>query len=293
MSDSAFSGSSIEGAVDHVIGASGTSGKPATAPIVLITGGARRIGRALALEFGRRGWDVAIHYRSSSTDAEALVAELQALGRRAVCLAADLADEAAVRNLLPACSAALGLPRCIVNNASLFEEDSALSCTYLTLQKLCAVNLGAPLVLAQALYKALPEADHDANRAVVINLLDQKLFNLNPDYLSYTLTKAALETATTLLAQALAPKLRVVGLAPGLTLPSGSQTDAGFAAAHARTPLRRGASPDDLAQAACYLAEARAVTGIVLIVDGGQHLMASPRDVMFMTGDGGNTGALV
>jgi len=151
---------------------------------------------------------------------------------------------------------------------------------------LTAVNLAAPLALARALYQSLPpEADEDENlRGVVINLLDQKLFNQNPDFLSYTLTKAALHTATTTLAQALAPRVRVVGVAPGLTMPSGDQTPADFAQAHRRTPLRRASHPQDVAAAVCYLAEAPAVTGTTLLVDGGQHLLPLPRDVMFMTG---------
>jgi NAD(P)-dependent dehydrogenase (short-subunit alcohol dehydrogenase family) len=120
-------------------------------------------------------------------------------------------------------------------------------------------------------------------RGVVINLLDQKLFNLNPDYLSYTLSKAALATATTLLARSLAPKLRVVGLAPGLTLPSADQTKADFAKAHARTPLGRSSTPDDLAAAVCFVANAPAITGTTLVVDGGQHLLPTERDVMFLT----------
>lgn len=119
-------------------------------------------------------------------------------------------------------------------------------------------------------------------QAVVINLLDQKLYNLNPDYLSYTLSKAALHSATTMLAQALAPTVRVVGVAPGITLVSGEQTEAGFATAHQRTPLGRSSSAQDIADAVCYAATARALTGTTLLVDGGQHLMPLPRDVMFI-----------
>jgi NAD(P)-dependent dehydrogenase (short-subunit alcohol dehydrogenase family) len=141
-------------------------------------------------------------------------------------------------------------------------------------------------VLARMLYEATPEAarSDEAQRAVVINVLDQKLYNMNPDYLSYTLSKAALQTATVALAQALAPKLRVVGLAPGLTLQSGDQTQEGFAEAHRVTPLGRASRPEDIVAAALYLAEAAGVTGTTLVVDGGQHLVPSPRDVMFLTG---------
>jgi NAD(P)-dependent dehydrogenase (short-subunit alcohol dehydrogenase family) len=141
------------------------------------------------------------------------------------------------------------------------------------------INVAAPVLLAQALHAALPS---DA-RGVVINLLDQKLANPNPDFLSYTLSKAALQEATTLLAMALAPAVRVVGVAPGLTLVSGAQTDEGFRRAHARTPLGRSSTPDDIAQAVVYLAKATAVTGATLLVDGGQHLARSERDVMYLT----------
>jgi NAD(P)-dependent dehydrogenase (short-subunit alcohol dehydrogenase family) len=260
---------------------------PDAAPrVALVTGAGQRIGRVIALALAARGWDVAVHYGNSGDAAATVAAEIDAMGRRAVALKADLADEAQVATLLPQIAELLGPVTCIVNNASLFEEDSATDFNYQTLQRLTAVNLAAPLVLARALYQSLPpEADEDENlRGVVINLLDQKLFNQNPDFLSYTLTKAALHTATTTLAQALAPRVRVVGVAPGLTMPSGDQTPADFAQAHRRTPLRRASHPQDVAAAVCYLAEALAVTGTTLVVDGGQHLLPLPRDVMFMTG---------
>jgi NAD(P)-dependent dehydrogenase (short-subunit alcohol dehydrogenase family) len=258
----------------------------AVARVVLITGAARRIGRALALGFANRGWDVAVHYGKSKAEADKVVAEIAALGRRAVALQADLAVEAEVARLVPDCTAALGRPVCIVNNASQFDEDTAENVSYEYLLHHTAVNLGAPLVLARMLYEATPEAarSDETQRAVVINVLDQKLYNMNPDYLSYTLSKAALQTATVALAQALAPKLRVVGLAPGLTLQSGDQTPEGFAEAHRVTPLGRASRPEDIVAAALYLAEAGGVTGTTLVVDGGQHLVPSPRDVMFLTG---------
>lgn len=259
---------------------------PETPRVVLITGAARRIGRALALGFAARGWDVAVHYGASHADADDLVAEIVALGRRAVALHAELADEAQVERLLPDCIAALGRPTCIVNNASRFEEDTAQDVGYERLLKLTAINLGAPLVLARMLFEATPEAARadESLRSAVINVLDQKLYNMNPDYLSYTLSKAALQTATVALAQALAPKVRVVGLAPGLTMQSGDQTPAGFAEAHRTTPLGRASRPEDIVAAALYLADAAGVTGTTLVVDGGQHLMPLPRDVMFLTG---------
>jgi NAD(P)-dependent dehydrogenase (short-subunit alcohol dehydrogenase family) len=260
---------------------------PAGTPrVALITGAARRIGRALALGFAARGWDVAVHYGRSEAEAQHVVDQIAALGRRAVALRADLASEAEVARLVPDCAAALGVPACIVNNASSFEEDTAQDIGYARLLKQTAINLGAPLVLARCLYEATPEAarSDEALRAVVINVLDQKLYNMNPDYLSYTLTKAALQNATVALAQALAPKVRVVGLAPGLTLQSGAQTPDGFAAAHRVTPLGHASRPADLVAAALYLADAPAVTGTTLVVDGGQHLVPSPRDVMYLLG---------
>jgi NAD(P)-dependent dehydrogenase (short-subunit alcohol dehydrogenase family) len=262
------------------------AGAPASpSRVVLVTGAARRIGRALALGFAAKGWDVAVHYGASLAEAETVVAEIRDLGRRAVALAADLAVERDVAGLLPACNQALGRPICIVNNASRFVEDTARDVGYETLLAHMAVNVGAPLVLAKALFEATPdEANADETlRSVVINVLDQKLYNLNPDYLSYTLSKAALQTATVALAQALAPKVRVVGIAPGLTLQSGDQTPDQFAQAHRVTPLGRASTPEDIVAAACYLAEARGVTGATLVVDGGQHLVPLPRDVMFLT----------
>jgi NAD(P)-dependent dehydrogenase (short-subunit alcohol dehydrogenase family) len=258
----------------------------AAARVVLITGAARRIGRALAVGFAERGWDVAVHYGSSKSEADQVVAEIVALGRRAVALQADLAVEADVARLVPDCTAALGRPACIVNNASSFEEDTARDVGYERLLQQTAINVGAPLVLARMLYDATPDAARtdESLRGVVVNVLDQKLYNMNPDYLSYTLSKAALQTATVALAQALAPKLRVVGLAPGLTLQSAGQTPDGFESAHRVTPLGRASRPEDIVAAALYLADASGVTGTTLVVDGGQHLVPSPRDVMFLTG---------
>ncbi|CAB3737611.1 SDR family oxidoreductase [Paraburkholderia rhynchosiae] len=259
---------------------------PETPRIVLITGAARRIGRSLALGFAARGWDVAVHYGASREEAQEVVAEIVGMGRRAVALHAELGDEAQVAALLPACIAALGRPACIVNNASRFEEDTARNVGYELLLKLTAMNLGAPLVLARMLFDATPQAalTDETQRSVVINVLDQKLYNMNPDYLSYTLSKAALQTATVALAQALAPKVRVVGLAPGLTMQSGDQTPESFEAAHRTTPLGRASRPEDIVAAALYLADATGVTGTTLVVDGGQHLVPLPRDVMFLTG---------
>lgn len=252
---------------------------PNSSGVALVTGGAKRIGRAIALALARDGWDVAIHYRGSESEALATARAIEAVGRRTIALAGDLADEASTRTLFSRCTQALGPISCLVNNASLFQYDNAASFDAQLLARTMRVNVGAPVLLATALHAQLPAGV----RGVVINLLDQKLFNPNPDFLSYTLSKAALKEATTVLAQALAPAVRVVGVAPGITLMSGQQTEAGFAAAHRRTPLGRSSTPEDVAQAVVFAARAPAITGATLLVDGGQHLVPSDRDVMFLT----------
>lgn len=248
--------------------------------VALVTGAGQRIGSAIAIGLAAAGWDVAIHYRHSGAGADVTAAAVRALGRRAVQLDCDLADEDAVRALVARAAAALGPLGCVVNNAALFEFDDPASFSPALLARHMQTNVTAPLLLAQALHAATPAH----RQAVVINLLDQKLANLNPDFLSYTLSKAALQTATTLLAQALAPRVRVVGISPGITLVSGDQAPAGFEVAHRQTPLGRSSTPQDIVDAVCYLAAARAVTGTTLVVDGGQHLLALARDVMFLTG---------
>ena len=247
--------------------------------VALVTGGAQRIGRAIALALAEDGWDVAVHYGRSAAEAAETVRAIEALGRRAAALGCDLADAAAVRMLPACCAQALGALTCVVNNASLFEYDSAADFSPELLARANAINVAAPVLLAQALAAQLPAG----RQGVVINLLDQKLFNPNPDFLSYTMSKAALKEATVLLARALAPRVRVVGIAPGITLPSGDQSDAGFAAAHTKTPLGRSSSPEDIAQAVVFVVHAAAITGTTLLVDGGQHLVPSDRDVMFLT----------
>jgi NAD(P)-dependent dehydrogenase (short-subunit alcohol dehydrogenase family) len=244
----------------------------------LVTGAGKRLGRAIALGMAQQGWDIVVHYRHSATEAEATVNDIHALGRRAEALQCDLTQEAAVRQLLPQAIKKMGAITCVVNSASLFEYDDAASFNQSNLDAHVHTNLAAPILLAQALHAATALGE----QAVVINLLDQKLFNPNPDFLSYTLSKSALHAATTLLAQALAPTVRVVGLAPGLTLVSGDQTAEGFTNAHQQTPLGKSSTPEDIVSAVCYLASATAVTGTTLLVDGGQHLLPLQRDVMFL-----------
>ena len=245
----------------------------------LVTGGAKRIGRAIALALAGDGWDIAVHYGRSAAEAADTVRAVEALGRRAAAVGCDLADAAAVRALPVRCARLLGPLVCVVNNASLFEYDSAGDFSPELLARATAINVAAPVLLAQALAAQLPPG----RQGVVINLLDQKLFNPNPDFLSYTLSKSALKEATVLLARALAPRVRVVGIAPGITLLSGEQSAGGFALAHTKTPLGRSSTPEDIAQAVVFAVRAPAITGTTLLVDGGQHLVPSDRDVMFLT----------
>jgi NAD(P)-dependent dehydrogenase (short-subunit alcohol dehydrogenase family) len=246
----------------------------------LVTGAARRLGREIALGLAGAGWDIAVHYGNSADDAQATVADIEALGRRAIAVQADLADEAQACGMFDRAVAKIGPIRCLVNSASRFEFDRPESFDYRTLLEHVGPNLAAPLLLARKLHASLADGD----QGVVINLLDQKLENLNPDFFSYTLTKAALLAATRIMAQAFAPRLRVAAVSPGITLISGDQSEAGFRRAHRMTPLGRSSTPEDIVAAVLYLAHARAVTGVNLAVDGGQHLLPLSRDVMYLTG---------
>ena len=252
-----------------------------TRPVVLVTGAAQRIGREISLHLAAQGWRVAVHYRSSARAAADTVAAIQSAGGAAQAFAADLADEAACEALLPAVQAAFGRVDAVVNNASLFEYDDVASFNAARMEAHWRANTMPAIVLARALHRLLA----DGAQGCVLNILDQKLWNPNPDYLSYTLSKAALEAANTLLAQALAPRVRVCGVAPGVTLLSGEMSGDEFSASHTMTPLGRSSSPGDVARAVHYLLEARAVTGTTLLVDGGQHLQAQSRDVMFLARD--------
>jgi len=251
---------------------------------VLVTGAARRLGREIALDLARHGFDVAVHYRVSARDADATLTEARALGARASLFCADLSDEAACRALVPAVVAQCGRLDAVVNSASTFVYDDAASFSYAAMDAHWRANTGPAILLAHALHSHLERdsAGGAGRDGCVVNLLDQKLWNPNPDYLSYTLSKAALEAATTLLAQALAPRLRVCGVAPGVTLLSGPMTAAEFDVAHAATPLARSSRPADIARAVRFMIESPAITGTTLLVDGGQHLQAQRRDVMFL-----------
>jgi len=252
---------------------------------VLVTGAAKRLGREIALEFARQGWDVAVHYGQSESDAQATVAEIQTLGRKAIAFRANLASESEINALFAAVVDEFNNLECLVNSASLFEYDRANSETPLSgkiLQDHMQVNLAAPILLSQLMFTH-QKSKSASSIPSIIQLLDQKLINLNPDYLSYTLSKAALLTSVEVLAVDFAPHVRVIGLAPGITLTSGDQTEAGFAKAHQMTPLGKSSTPSDISKAAVFLASSNAITGTTLYVDGGQHLLPSSRDVMFKT----------
>ena len=259
----------------------------APARTVLVTGSAKRLGREIALTLARAGWQVAVHYRGSTQDATKTVADCTQLSRAAA-FEADLADEAAVRALLPRVIAHFGEVDAVVNCAAIFEHDSAPSFSFATMEKHLRTNTAAPIVLAQALHahmaaRGSPGKDgNDTARGVVVNLLDQKLWNLNPDFISYTLSKAALEAANTMLAMALAPQVRVVGVAPGLTLTSDLLSDEQFAARHKLSPLGRSSTPGDVAATVKFALENSSITGTTLLVDGGQHLMRFERDFSLM-----------
>ncbi len=235
---------------------------------VLITGAAKRIGRALALDFARGGWDVAIHYHSSSNDADMLVSEIEALARRAIAVRCDLSDTEAVRQLVPRCMDQLGQISCLINNASEFRFDSIADLSPESWDLHLDINLKAPVFLAQALAHNLP-ADSEGH---VINVIDQRVWNLTPEFFSYTVSKAGLWSATRMLAQALAPRVRVNAIGPGPVLKSIHQTPEDFDREVQSTLLERGTTPHEIAHAIRFILNAPAMTGQMLALDGGQHL---------------------
>ena len=256
---------------------------------VLLTGAAKRLGKAIALHFAKAGWNVVLHYGNSKQDAIDTLEQIKALGVRAIAIQANLAQPDAIKALFQASVDEFSRVDCLINSASVFEYDrpsqKANMVTQSGLVRNMQVNLAAPVLLAQEMFHHLQKqpARNDGLVPVTIQLLDQKLINLNPDYFSYTLSKSALLTATEMMALDFAPTLRSVGLAPGITLPSGKQTEAEFLQAHQMTPMGYSSSADDIAQAALFIANAKAITGTTIYVDGGQHLIPSQRDVMFNT----------
>ncbi|MEN9544818.1 MAG: hypothetical protein RLZZ598_1651 [Pseudomonadota bacterium] len=250
--------------------------------MALITGGARRIGRSIALELAAHGHDIALHHRGPADDPELqhTLEALRRVGVRAEPLVAELSDEAQCRALVPAVVARFGRLDAVVNNAARFVEDSVFDFGFAAMEAHWRANTAPALILARELHAHLVARGAAPASGCVVNLLDQKLWNPNPDHLSYTLSKAALEAAQTLLAQALAPWVRVCGVAPGVTMPSGPMDAAEFERAHRLTPLERSSTPADVARAVRFLIESPAITGTTLLVDGGQHLLKQPRDVL-------------
>lgn len=243
--------------------------------VVLVTGAAKRLGRTIAARFAAAGWAVAVHYRDSAAEAEALAASLpQARAYRLDLGAAD-ADFA---GLLAAVRQDLGGVDCVVNSASLFEEDGFGTMSPALFDRHMAVNFRAPVLLTAALASQLAA---EGRQGSVVHILDQKLFNLNTDYYSYTLSKLALKESIRMQAMSAAPCLRVNGVAPGLTLLSGEQTEDNFRRAHRMTALGQGTRPESVADAVLFLAEAVQISGQILTVDDGQHLLPLARDVMF------------
>ena len=242
----------------------------------LITGAARRIGRALAVTAAEAGYDIAIHHRGGADEAGQLAAEIRAMGRAAEPLAAELTQETETSALVARAARALGPVTLLINNASVFRDDRIQTVTRESWDAHIETNLRAPLVLSQAFAAELPKGAD----GLIVNMLDQRVWKPNPQFFSYSLSRAALWSATRVLAQALAPRIRVNAIGPGPTLPSIHQTPADFDAEAHNVPLQRRSAPEDVAAALRYLIDARQVTGQMIAVDGGQHLAWKTPDVV-------------
>ncbi len=247
-------------------------------PAALVTGGVQRVGRVIALALADAGYDVAVHRRNSADDAGETVAALEASGRRAMALAADMGDEAAVAGLPTQAAQRIGPLTLLVNCAAVFRDDRFGALDRAGWELHMQTNLRAPIVLAEAFAAALP-TDIADGEACILNVVDQRVLKPNPQFFSYALSKSALWSATRMMAQALAPRIRVNGVGPGPTLASIHQDQAAFAAEAAAVPLGHGSPPDEVAAAIVYLAGARAVTGQMIAVDGGQHLAWRTADI--------------
>jgi len=234
----------------------------------LVTGAARRIGAAIATDLAADGWAVAIHYNSSADDAAKLAQDITAEGGKAVALQGDLAHEEVVAGLVGRATEALGPLTCLVNNASVFENDAPETVTRESWDLHMEVNLRAPFVLTQAFARQIP----DGIEGNVVNILDQRVWNFTPFFTTYTLSKAGLWTLTRTLAMALAPRVRVNAIGPGPTLPSARQTDEQFIRQWASLPLGRAVMPDEIVDALHFILDAPSVTGQMIAVDGGQHM---------------------
>lgn len=253
---------------------------------VLITGGSRRLGREICTVFARGGWSIACHYRDSEAQAQEVVEQARTLGVQALALQGSLDSESDAESLFHrACAGIGGPPSCIVNNASTFLPDAATDFVAQSLLQQLQTNLLVPLVLGKLLHAGWSQASNASGVASVVNVLDQKVYNLNPDYYSYTLSKLALERATVQQAQALAPTLRINSVVPGLMYPSGPQTVENFELAANANLLRRPVDPVRVAETVFFLAANECITGTSVCVDNGQHLVPLPRDILFVVDD--------
>jgi NAD(P)-dependent dehydrogenase (short-subunit alcohol dehydrogenase family) len=255
----------------------------------LVTGAGKRLGRAMALYLAARGHDLAVHYASSANEAEAVVSEIRAMGRRAVALQADLLIETETEGLIPAAIAALGPLTVLVNNASIFEYDRIDTATRDSWDRHIESNLRAPYVLTQAFARQCPRAVADAAgeleaQGLIVNMIDQRILKLTPEFSSYTIAKMGLWALTRTAAQGLAPHVRVNAIGPGPTLRGARQSEAHFVKQRAATLLERGANPKDITAALGFFLDCPAVTGQFLAIDGGQHLAWQTPDVLGVEG---------
>ncbi len=251
---------------------------PSVLPVAIVTGGAKRIGAALVRALAADGWHVVIHCHTSRAAADALAAELAAAGQGASVVAADLADPGAAATIVAAAAAA-GAPRLLVNSASRFDPDGFADFTPDQWDRHAAINLRAPALLIQAFARAVPD---DGDPACVVNLLDAKLASLNPDFLSYTVSKIGLAGLTELAARAYAPRLRVNAIAPSVTLVSGPQSRDNFDRVHAMNALHRGVEVGEIVAALRFILATPTYDAQTIVLDGGQRLLGLPRDVQFM-----------
>lgn len=254
-------------------------------PGALVTGAGARLGRAMALYLAGRGFDVAVHYASSAGGAESVVAEIKAMGRKAVAVQADLLNTDETATLVDRAVYGIGALAVLVNNASIFEYDTLATATHESWDRHINSNLRAPFFLTQAFAQQAPEAVLDADeepvaQALVVNMLDQRVHKLTPEFMTYTIAKMGLWAFTRTAAQGLAPHVRVNGIGPGPTLKGVRQSEDHFARQRAATVLGRGADEDDICAALGYFLDAKTVTGQMLSIDGGQHLAWQTPDVL-------------
>lgn len=243
---------------------------------VLITGAAKRIGRQMALDLADDGWDVAVHCDQSLAEAHDVAALIRTKGRKAVVVQGDLAEADIADKLIAGSVVGIGPLTALINNASIFEIDTVGEITADSWQRHLDINLRSPVMLAQAFAQQLP-ADEHGN---IINIIDQRVWKLNPRFFSYTMSKSGLWTATRTLAQALAPRIRVNAIGPGPALPSARMTREEFAKQESLTLLGRGTSPMEISQAAKFILSQPALTGQMIALDGGQHLVWQTADVV-------------